>query len=508
MATPYDSLLEWANQQFGQSGLTPSPPGFAPNWINNITRLNATNMNSIFSTIKTYIDTIVANSYNTTGQLIAAVIELSAGWKTSPTDTGEIFNDYENNEANGNYSHSEGTGSIAGSKAFSITSTQVSGDNTTATLTLAAVENSQVSQLAAGDLVTLVYENYIVLNGYTISQVNADSVVINISTGFNNSPLMLFVYDKSTIGDTSIGIGAHAEGQSSALGDYSHSEGSSIAGGKFSHAEGNQTQALYNNSSSSGYKTKTSRLNQSVVGELNKGLPNTLFEVGNGTEQDSIESRNNALSVYEQGYAEVSSTDAPTDNTLITKKYATDNIYTPLDAAIKEEAAEREEADNLLYIEIEKLRQLNEWLGRVTVTAAEYDKENNYAALQTILTNFVKANTDPSRDPRNGDQITVAAADSIDPVPEYPEIWMFVEDDPAAPPSAGTWKFFSSLQQIVDASTTAKGLVQIGANINVTDGLISVPVATASNLGVVQIGENVKVENGVISVDKLQWKIF
>lgn len=467
MATPYDELLDVIEQSFDQAGILPTPYAFTPNWINNITRLNATNMNEIFRSIKAYIDTLAANVYGNTNEIFTQIVELSAGWKTSNADgAGEIFNNYDENQANADYSHAEGNVSVAGSKAFIVESVAIDEGGNTASITLQSVEGSSITELAVNDIVSLVYSDYVVFNAYTIQSIQENVITISgITESFNTSNLsMLFVYSKLTTGDTQIGIGSHAENQSVAIGDYSHAEGSSLSAGKLSHAQGNNTQALHTASDASGYKTKTGRINQSVVGELNQGLSNTLFEVGNGTEQDSIESRSNAFAVYQDGHAEVQSNEATTDTTLTTKKYVTDNVYNPL------------------YTEIEKLRQLNEWLGSVQVTAAEYDKENNYAALQTILTDFVKNNTTPSRDPRNGDQITVLAADSVDPVPEYPEIWMFVEDEPAAPPSAGTWKFFSSLQQIVDATTTQKGLVQIGANINV--------------------------EDGVISVDKLQWKIY
>jgi hypothetical protein len=53
---------------------------------------------------------------------------------------------------------------------------------------------------------------------------------------------------------------------------------------------------------------------------------------------------------------------------------------------------------------------------------------------------------------------------------------------------------------IQDATTGQKGVVQIGTNINVTGGTISVPAATTGQQGVVQIGSNVQVSSGTISV--------
>ena len=51
-----------------------------------------------------------------------------------------------------------------------------------------------------------------------------------------------------------------------------------------------------------------------------------------------------------------------------------------------------------------------------------------------------------------------------------------------------------------DATETTKGVVQVGDNIDVTEGVISVPVASSSQKGVVQVGNNIQTSNGVISV--------
>ena len=53
---------------------------------------------------------------------------------------------------------------------------------------------------------------------------------------------------------------------------------------------------------------------------------------------------------------------------------------------------------------------------------------------------------------------------------------------------------------IQDASTSTKGIVKIGDNIDVTGGAISVPLASPTVKGVVKIGDNIDVTGGVISV--------
>jgi hypothetical protein len=53
---------------------------------------------------------------------------------------------------------------------------------------------------------------------------------------------------------------------------------------------------------------------------------------------------------------------------------------------------------------------------------------------------------------------------------------------------------------IQDATTGQKGIVQIGTNINVSSGTISVPAATTAAQGAVQVGTNIDVSSGTISV--------
>lgn len=53
---------------------------------------------------------------------------------------------------------------------------------------------------------------------------------------------------------------------------------------------------------------------------------------------------------------------------------------------------------------------------------------------------------------------------------------------------------------VPDATTTSKGIVQIGENINVNTGVISVPNATTGSKGAMQVGSNLNVSAGVVSV--------
>ena len=54
---------------------------------------------------------------------------------------------------------------------------------------------------------------------------------------------------------------------------------------------------------------------------------------------------------------------------------------------------------------------------------------------------------------------------------------------------------------IQDATTGQKGVVQVGTNISVTSGTISVPAATTAAQGAVQVGTNIQVASGTISVN-------
>jgi len=53
---------------------------------------------------------------------------------------------------------------------------------------------------------------------------------------------------------------------------------------------------------------------------------------------------------------------------------------------------------------------------------------------------------------------------------------------------------------IQDATAAQKGVVQIGTNVDVASGVISVKTADTANLGVVQVGTNIDVASGTISV--------
>lgn len=94
---------------------------------------------------------------------------------------------------------------------------------------------------------------------------------------------------------------------------------------------------------------------------------------------------------------------------------------------------------------IQSLQQQTEFIGTVS-TAPEPDT-------QSILTQFVYDTA--GRAPRNGDEVAIE---------DVGELWLF---------NGTTWNFFTNTT-LKDATTTSKGVVQIGSGLNVLSGVVSV----------------------------------
>lgn len=385
---PYQELLEKIANTPEDIKLYDQVTSKFKTWINNQTRLNATNMNSLVAFIRSYSQEVGSLVEGQVSETLDYFVQSNAGWKVSPSlpssenvEGGEIFNNYVRNSAPGKFSHAEGDG------------TEASGDNSHA-------EGSET-----------------------------------IASGLNS----------------------HAQGKSTEV-----SGNNSFGGGTNTSVSGDNTFG-FGEGIASGYS------NQFIVGRYNNNSDNTVFEVGYGT---SDADRKNIFSVEKDGTV-LSGTNtlssANTANTLTPKGY--------VDA------------------EIERLDK-NVWLGYIDVTSKVYHNTEAFTkTLNDATKDFTKDTNPPSgRNAKNGDQITVKITDPSSSDPEYPEIWMFRDPDPKDPSSEtpGKWLFFSSLQQLVDASKTAKGLVRIGDNINVnSEGLISVSAATNSVFGVVKLGGNI-----------------
>ncbi len=159
----------------------------------------------------------------------------------STPDDGEIFNDYENNEGNAEFSHAEGSVTRAGARAFRI----IGCDTVNKTFTLDSTEGiSQwwtYSCYMARD-----FENFgkvsEIINDTTI----AVDTIPTTGTIVEGSSYLWFA-THSEVGTIGIGTGSHSEGISNkALQDGSHSEGrDNISNGKYSHTEGRGNTAHY-----------------------------------------------------------------------------------------------------------------------------------------------------------------------------------------------------------------------------------------------------------------------
>lgn len=231
------------------------------------------------------------------------------------------------------------------------------------------------------------------------------------------------------------------------------------AGTVFNDFVNNTAEGPY--SSTFGHNNNAKGENQFVLGKYNADDEDAVFIIGWG---EGPNSRKNIATIRKDGVPTLS-----TD--LVNKEH--------------------------LDMELSRVKQLNQWIGLKNVTSAEF---NNATEFTNLLNKFVKDTSPGNREPRNGDLVTVHITNPTTTDPQYDEIWIFLETNPGdVTDHSGKWEMYSTQQSLLNASKTVKGLVQIGENINVSDGLISVPLATNSTFGVVAVGKNIEVEDGVIS---------
>ena len=200
------------------------------------------------------------------------------------TNSGEVFNNYSDNAANGFYSHAEGTTTTAsgsGSHAEG-TQTTASGDHSHAEGWKTKATNDSCHAEGSSTEAT----------GY-----------VSHAEGSNTKASEQYSHAEGTY-TRAMGKYSHAEGGNTlALGQWSHAEGSySEANGKRSHAEGWSTEANGEASHAEGMATKASSKYQHVEGKNN--IEDTAEKyahiVGNGT---SDASRSNAHTLDWSGNA-------------------------------------------------------------------------------------------------------------------------------------------------------------------------------------------------------------
>jgi len=166
---------------------------------------------------------------------------------------GEIFNDYENNQALSADSTAKGYSNIAGARGFTIVGQGIVDEESAKGYYVL----DDVTGLAVGDVYSLKLnyafpnqgtileiaeaENKVIVDNYPNAQIqpNADNNVLENTFNINAKPWL---------GTKDIGYGAYAEGgENAALYDKSHAEGGrNKALGRYAHVEGQNTIAYYN----------------------------------------------------------------------------------------------------------------------------------------------------------------------------------------------------------------------------------------------------------------------
>ena len=204
-----------------------------------------------------------------------------AGQKTP--EGGEIFNDYENNQAIAPHSKAAGTNTFAGCRGFNINQiVDINSANETCSISLIGTFE-EIATLTVGDILSIKCTNFYIDFG-RVTAIAADGIIRigSVSTKFledyeNNvidtTADERFIYNiyKPTVGNVVFDAGqssegedtvalfqnAHAEGfETKAVGRYSHTEGLKTVAAHAAHAEGRGAEALGTSSHAEGRDTK------------------------------------------------------------------------------------------------------------------------------------------------------------------------------------------------------------------------------------------------------------
>lgn len=281
-------------------------------WINDVTPLNAENMN--------HMDDGIADVQTTAEKAMSAAENASSDIETLPgkkTVNGEIFNDYENNKAISPFSHAEGRETIAGQMVYLIVAVSKSTSSYTIDAKLDDVK------LTVGDTYSIKfsnsYINYGTISSIKASTTNSNQTIVTVSpSGQNVFPFedgvsagAFFVLSKPDAGTIAFDDGAHAEGYSSqaslrgahaegyltkAIDRCAHAEGRGTEAKYAAHAEGKDTKAYGDWSHAGGlaskakgqgafthgYLTTTTKDYETSFGLSNRSKDDTVFSVGNG----------------------------------------------------------------------------------------------------------------------------------------------------------------------------------------------------------------------------------
>ena len=246
---------------------------------------------------------------------------------------GESFNDFANNNASGDYSHAEGTGTSATGFASHAENTQTtasgigssaqgfmsvaSGDHshsegteTSATGNASHAEGTETS--ATGECShaegegTTAYGYGSHTEGAETTATGECSHAEGVDTTSYGDGSHSEGYETVSYGDcshvegkasTSYGVYSHAEGEmTTAYGIASHAEGvDTVSYGDYSHAEGYATMSYGNGSHTDGIGTVAYNENEIATGRYNSSVEGqTIFTIGDGTDN---EHRHNAIAI-------------------------------------------------------------------------------------------------------------------------------------------------------------------------------------------------------------------
>lgn len=215
--------------------------------------------NSFYITTEVGTYTNFKNSGNTTitvNQLGILTSTNGTAWNFTPIfigvskGAGEVFNDYDNNTADGNKSHAEGakTKALGNYSHAEGSETQASGDNS-----------------HAEGRSTKATDSYSHAEGY----LTVANGVCSHTEGYNTKATKNNSHAEGNSTESN-GISSHSEGdRSKSIGDNTHTEGQlNNAIGVNSHAEGQETKSVGVNSHAEGYQTKANKNNSHAEGRI------------------------------------------------------------------------------------------------------------------------------------------------------------------------------------------------------------------------------------------------
>ena len=227
-----------------------------------------------------------------------AYVNVKEGGTLEKPIGGEIFNDFENNIASGEYSHAEG-------HVTSATNANAHTEGAATTASGIASHSEGYYSTASGTVSHA--EGYQTTATKTASHAEGQNTKaigsVSHAEGYNTRASASYSHAEGSQSVAS-GQSSHAEGiQTQATNDSAHAEGyKTIASRYQSHAEGNQTSAAGVCSHAEGFKTQTTNKGEHAEGLSNVSIQGkTVHTVGIGSAEDNVEDRKNAEEIHLDG---------------------------------------------------------------------------------------------------------------------------------------------------------------------------------------------------------------